>query len=406
MSPYHARDSEWPATLDVAALIENGWRPSPFRQFVLKLHSRCDLACDYCYVYAMADARWRSRPRAMSRETVDRVATRVAEHAAAHDLPAVDIVLHGGEPLLAGRELLEYVVRRVRTALGSATRAHFAIQTNGLGLDHEFLRLFDELDIEVGVSLDGDREAHDRNRRGHDGRGTHAQVVRSLRLLSSEPYRHLFGGLLCTIDLRNPPLRTYEALLEFGPPVIDLLLPHGNWSAPPPLRDPGSAATPYADWLIEVFDRWSGESGDRTRIRLFEEILGAVVGGRPHVEGIGTAAVGFVVVETDGAIEQSDMLSSAYEGAASTGLRVTRDSFDSALLIPGMAVRQLGVDALSANCHACELRDQCGGGLYPHRYRTGDGFANPSVYCPDLYRLITYVRDEFATYIAALRKPT
>jgi uncharacterized protein len=33
----------------------------------------------------------------------------------------------------------------------------------------------------------------------------------------------------------------------------------------------------------------------------------------------------------------------------------------------------------------------CGGGLYAHRYRTGTGFDNPSVYCSDLKALITQV---------------
>jgi len=31
----------------------------------------------------------------------------------------------------------------------------------------------------------------------------------------------------------------------------------------------------------------------------------------------------------------------------------------------------------------------CGGGLYAHRYREGSGFDNPSVFCPDLMKLIT-----------------
>jgi uncharacterized protein len=33
------------------------------------------------------------------------------------------------------------------------------------------------------------------------------------------------------------------------------------------------------------------------------------------------------------------------------------------------------------------------GGLYPHRYRRGDGFRNPSVYCTDLMRLITHIKN-------------
>ena len=40
---------EWPAPLDVGALLAGGWQPTPFRQFLLKMHTRCNLACDYCY---------------------------------------------------------------------------------------------------------------------------------------------------------------------------------------------------------------------------------------------------------------------------------------------------------------------------------------------------------------------
>jgi hypothetical protein len=35
----------------------------------------------------------------------------------------------------------------------------------------------------------------------------------------------------------------------------------------------------------------------------------------------------------------------------------------------------------------------CGGGLYAHRYKTGSGFDNPSVYCADLLKIITHVQD-------------
>jgi uncharacterized protein len=55
--------------------------------------------------------------------------------------------------------------------------------------------------------------------------------------------------------------------------------------------------------------------------------------------------------------------------------------------------RQIGAAALAAQCQACPVMEICGGGLYPHRYRHGAGFGNPSVYCDDLMRLITHVRD-------------
>src|SRR5262245_24739399 len=94
---------EWPIDLlDINQLEQTGWQPTPFREFILKLHSRCNLACDYCYIYESADQSWRARPTVMSSETVQQAAVRIGEHAKAHRLTRVDVVLHGGEPLLAG----------------------------------------------------------------------------------------------------------------------------------------------------------------------------------------------------------------------------------------------------------------------------------------------------------------
>jgi uncharacterized protein len=30
-------------------------------EFIVKVHSRCDLSCDYCYMYEMADQSWRDQ---------------------------------------------------------------------------------------------------------------------------------------------------------------------------------------------------------------------------------------------------------------------------------------------------------------------------------------------------------
>jgi uncharacterized protein len=394
---------EWPGTLDVGALIAAGWRPTPFREFVLKINSRCDLACDYCYMYEMADQSWREQPHRMSPALVERIAGRIAEHARAHGLTAVELVLHGGEPLLVGPELIAHTVSSVRRAAGPSINVRASVQTNGVRLG-PYLDLFDELDVQVGVSLDGDAAAHDRHRRHSNGNGSHAAVAAALGRLGSARFRHLFSGLLCTIDVRNPPLVTYEALLEHGPPRIDFLLPHGNWTSPPPVRVPGSPATPYADWLIAVFDRWYGAPRQETEVRLFSEIIQLLLGGASASEAVGLSPVGMVVVETDGSIEQSDMLKSAYDGVPATGLHVSRDSFDDVLSLPSIAARQIGELALSAECRSCPVHRVCGGGLYAHRYRAGRGFANPSVYRPDLFRLITHIRRTVAADLDARRE--
>jgi len=382
---------EWPATLDIHELLKNGWRPRPFRQFLLKVHSRCNLSCDYCYVYMMADQSWRSRPMVMAPELIEVVAQRIAEHAHGHSLPSVRVILHGGEPLLAGREYLAKTLEMIRGEAGPGLRVDATIQTNGVLLDEATLRDFDRLDLRVGVSLDGSPRGHDRNRRYANGRGSHAEVARALRRLMSPAFRHLYGGLLCTVDLANDPIETYRALAEFEPPMIDFLLPHGTWESPPPARGPDPARTPYADWLITIFDNWY-DSDSEPVIRVFQEIMHLLLGGTSASEAVGLTPSSLVVVETDGTIEQLDSLKAVRHGAPATGMSIVDQPFDAALRHPGMVARQLGWDALSDQCKKCRFGRVCGAGLYPHRYRPGTGFRNPSVYCADLYRLIEHIR--------------
>jgi uncharacterized protein len=371
---------------------------------VLKVHSRCDLACDYCYVYTQADQSWRGQPLRMSRATVVHTADRIAEHVRAHRLESVKLILHGGEPLLAGPDLIAHAVTSAREAVGAGVRVDVTVQTNGIGLDVAYLELFRKLNVQVGVSIDGDAIAQDRHRKHASGKGSYAQVSVALRRLSSEPYYPLFGGLLCTVDVRNDPVSTYEALLDFGPPLLDFLLPHGNWTAPPPDRLPGGAETPYADWLIAVFDRWYGAPSRETQVRFLGEIMRASLGAASGTEAIGLSPVAVVVVETDGSIQQSDTLKSTYAGAPVTGLHVARNTFDDALLMPSIVARQQGIAALSAQCRACRIMGVCGGGHYAHRYRSGSGFANPSVYCPDLLKLITHIQCAMQADIDSLRR--
>lgn len=374
----------------------------PFRQFVLKVHSRCDLACNHCYVYEHADQTWRGRPLELSRETAALVARRIAEHAAEHGLGEVRVVLHGGEPLLLGvrrfREVLDLLRRKI-TADG--VHLDLRVHTNGVLLDADFLDLFVEYSVKIGVSLDGDKAANDRHRLYRDGRSSYDKVVKALNLLREPQYRELYVGLLCTIDIENDPLAVYRGLLEHEPPRIDLLLPHSTWDAQPPglrgprsLDDPGRAdggASPeYARWLRKIFDVWN-ETGRPVPVRIFDSVIAALHGRPSQTESLGLVPADLVVIETDGTIEQVDSLKTAFHGAPATGLDVRRHSFTEAASHAGITARQHGLAGLSATCRACSIAGLCGGGLYAHRYASGTGFDNPSVYCADLTDLITYI---------------
>ncbi|GAA5044329.1 uncharacterized protein HNP84_004603 [Thermocatellispora tengchongensis] len=358
----------------------------PFRQVVLKVHSRCDLACDHCYVFQHADQSWRGRPRVMPAETAARAAYRIAEHAAAHDVRRVQVVLHGGEPLLAGHRHLALIAAALRDRLDPVCELDLRIHTNGVRLDERFCDLFAAYGIKVGVSLDGDRAANDRHRRHADGRSSYDEVIRALGLLAARP--ELYAGILCTIDVANDPIAVYEALAALRPPRADLLLPHATWDSPPPRP----SETAYADWLIAIFDRWRAD-GAPMPIRLFDSLI-RTAHGRPSLsEAVGLEPSTVVVIETDGSYEQVDSLKVAYDGAPQTGFDVFRHSLDDVAGHPGIRARQRGAEALAEECRRCPVVSSCGGGLFTHRFGAGS-FDHPSVYCADLFKLIHHIHRE------------
>ncbi|MFG2995532.1 radical SAM/SPASM protein FxsBH, inactivated beta-hydroxylase extension form [Streptomyces sp. NPDC048340] len=373
-----------------------------FREIVLKVHSRCDLACDHCYVYEHADQSWRARPKVISPEVISKTASRLAEHARDHELPSVTVILHGGEPLLAGTARLRLVCEAFTRELAGTAALDLRIHTNGLQLSPRYLDLFDEFDVRVGISLDGDRAANDRHRRFADGRTSHPLVLAAVALLRSAPYRHLYQGLLCTVDVANDPVAVLDALVELEPPRVDFLLPHATWEAPP--ARPDGAPDAYARWLLRVFDHW--ERRERpVPVRLFESLLSTLSGGPSLTESLGLAPTDLVVVETDGQLEQVDSLKSAFEGAAATGFNVFDHAFDQVAAHPGMRARQLGLAGVSDACRRCPVVRSCGGGLYTHRYKadgdTGGGFDHPSVYCTDLRELVDGVEGRTAARATA-----
>ena len=362
---------------------------TPLSQFVLKVHSRCDLACDHCYVYQGADQSWRGRPKAMPDEVIAQAARRIAEHADSHRLPAVHVVIHGGEPLLAGVARLRRVATELRSALDGVCALDLRIHTNGVLLDNEFCEFFAEQDVKVGISLDGYQAANDRHRRYADGRSSYRQVIQAIGLLRTRRFRNLYAGLLCTIDVANDPVAVFDALADLDPPRIDFLLPHATWDEPP-ARSAG-VAVQYADWLIAVFDRWRA-TGRPIDVRTFQSIISTSNGGASFTEALGLEASSLAVIETDGAYEQVDSLKKAFDGAPATGFDVFRHTLDTVARHAGIAARQQGLAGLCQTCQECPVVASCGGGLYTHRYRSGSGFANPSVYCPDLLKLISHVR--------------
>ncbi|GCD33009.1 radical SAM protein [Streptomyces chrestomyceticus JCM 4735] len=162
-------------------------RRIPFRQFVLKVHSRCNLACTYCYVYEGPDQSWRERPARVAEETVRRTAERIAQHVTTHRLRSIRVDLHGGEPLLLGPTALIDHARTVRDAVPGDCAVAVSVQTNGTLLTEDAVRRFSAAGISVGLSLDGGSARLNHRRVDHAGRSSWPAVRRAAGLLAGVP---------------------------------------------------------------------------------------------------------------------------------------------------------------------------------------------------------------------------
>ncbi|MGI5454553.1 FxsB family cyclophane-forming radical SAM/SPASM peptide maturase [Streptomyces sp. CA-249302] len=349
-------------------------------------------------MYEHADQSWTAQPKFMSAETVTRLGWSLATYAQAQGLESVSVILHGGEPLLVGAPGLRRICRELTDAVSPIADLDLRIHTNGVQLSRAHLEIFKEFEVKVGISLDGDRAGNDRHRVDRQGRSSYDRVLRAIGLLRTPEYRHLYAGLLCTVDVANDPVAVHDALTALEPPCIDYLLPHATWADPPP--KPGGSRTPYADWLLAVYDHWVAQR-ERMRVRVFDSVHSTLRGGHSLTEALGLAPSDLAVVETDGSFEQADSLKTAYQGAPATGLDVFRNSFEELERHPGVQARQAGIAGVSETCRACPVVESCGGGLYAHRYSAERGFDNPSVHCTDLRALVDGIAERITDPVVA-----
>jgi uncharacterized protein len=379
-------------TLSVEVGLMDAFAEQPLRQIVLKVASRCNLNCSYCYIYNGEDTGYLSQPKKISDEVYGALLERLDEYVEQSRRP-VAIAFHGGEPTLIGVARFRHLVQWARQALGDKLE-RVAIQTNGTLLDAEWARAIKELDVAPSISIDGPRSIHDASRVDLKGRGSHERVVRGIRELQSVG---LQPNVLCVVNPRQNGLDVYRHLRSLNVTRMDFLLPdvsHDNF--PALYGDLGS--TPVADYLLPVLHAWMEEDDDDVRVRLFWELYKKLLGGHGTTDAFGSQGTSYLIVETDGSIEAMDALRVCKNGISRTGLNVLSDGFAAVSKAAPIALDVIrGALPLSPICVACPKRDVCGGGYLPSRYSQANLFSNPSVWCQDISLLI----DALKGYLSA-----
>ena len=364
---------------------------------LLKVASRCNIDCSYCYVYQMRDLGWLRQPKLMARQTCVAVGDALSELAFGSGCQFA-VVLHGGEPLLLGREGLGFLLTTLRRSLPNTCA--ISIQTNGTLISTEIIDLCQENDVTISVSLDGPRHIHDRNRVGFDTLGTYDRVMKGLNRLRSHPAGdNLFSGILAVIDPSSDATEIYSFFKELNPPSLDFIYRDGNHSRLPPGKSSPSS-TEYGQWMVRLFEAYVADATP-IRVRILDDLVKLVLGGTGTKEGVGLNDYRMLVIDTDGSITKNDTLKSSFDGADrfnepwSVHTHRLPDLIESADFSESVAMQRPS----NSTCLACPELNVCGGGMVLHRWSDDNGYDNASVYCADQKLLIGQVRNAVNAFL-------
>jgi uncharacterized protein len=141
-------------------------QPTPF----------CNIDCKYCY---LPD---RNSKAIVAQQTLHNLFSQVFASGWLGD--GLSVVWHAGEPMVLPigfyRDAFDMVDRLKPAGL---TVMH-SFQTNGTLIDEAWCAFFAKAKVNLGVSIDGPRHIHDRNRVTRSGRGSFDRTIAGIRLLN------------------------------------------------------------------------------------------------------------------------------------------------------------------------------------------------------------------------------
>lgn len=358
--------------------------------------SACNLRCRYCFYEDIAENRQVKNLGLMQEDTMEKLLSQ------AFDLSepggSVHFAFQGGEPTLAGLSYFRRFTERAAALCPKKVQVSYAIQTNGILLEEEWAVFLKEHDFLVGLSLDGYKELHNRNRVDRQGKETWNLVGRALRLLKKHRVR---TNILCVVTgtCAAHPQKIYQELkrlevshMQFIPCLDPIERPRGQESF---------SLTPkkYGEFLCVLFDLWyrDWETGQYHSVRLFEDYVNILLGESQITCSTCGYCGGYFVVEGDGSVYPCDFyvldrfrMGSLHECT----LKEMKDG-DTA-----RGFLEWGREKPPA-CISCQFYRLCGGGC-KHDWDIQDGVLH-NYFCEAFQRFFAYAGQRIL-YIAQMEK--
>lgn len=363
---------------------------------LLKLASRCNLDCTYCYVYHLGDEGWKNNPKLMSKETIDAIALSF-QRLYQFQNKSFAVVLHGGEPFLLPYKTLEYLFESIRKSLPDYTT--ISIQTNGLLLSNELIELCFKYRVTISISLDGPEKINDAMRIDHLKRGSYHRIMNAISLIQNhEQGKQIFTGCLAVIDPWSNPKEIYQFFKSLNIPSVNFLPRDGNHDRYP-FGKKNFDSVEYGVWLAQLWDEYF-QDPNPIPIAIFDNFVKLLLGGRSSKEGSGTELSGILIIDTNGNITKNDTLKSTQNGndLFQDTWNIKNSDITQLIQTPEFLEYMQLQNPTAEQCKQCSYLEICGGGMPLYRWSNQNQFNNPSVFCSDHIFLIQSIETTLQNY--------
>jgi uncharacterized protein len=337
---------------------------------IVKLSNNCNLSCTYCGVAGPL-----VRERGLNAETMDlnQILLLFDKIANSEKLTSVDFIWHGGEPLLSGLPFFRKIMNAQKEKFGNkGITIKNSIQTNGALVNDEWAAFMKENAFQLGVSIDGPEELHNRQRKAVVGK-SYAQVMHGIELLRK--YAIPFGALaVVTKDGINFGAKElFEFFVRNGIYTFDFL------PQEPIFDENGKQLTPniypsneYVVFANELFDIWYNYDNPNIHILLFEEIMRTMLGKGSKIcqIGHGICANTTFTFYPDGTIRPCDKFPRAFGGVKGKVIAKINeiDKIDDIFLLKNYKQLVLAQITSLSMCENCKWRSSCKGACTFDRY--------------------------------------
>lgn len=178
------------------------WKFSPIDLLIVQPTTFCNINCSYCYLPH------RSSKQQMSDDTIELLFKDLFTSGLVQN--DLTVVWHAGEPLVPGIAFYNRAFALINRLNSSGFRITHNIQTNGIMITPQWINLFRQHDVQLGLSIDGPQWLHDANRKMRNDTGTFKRVMEAVRLLRN----YEFPFHVITVLTRNS-LTAADELVDF-----------------------------------------------------------------------------------------------------------------------------------------------------------------------------------------------